>query len=45
MSLMGQSRRFEDVRDTSAFPPIADVRRKCRRVRKVVPMDVIVDLV
>ena len=41
----GHSRRFGDVRDTSAFPPIADARRKCRRVRKVVPMGVIAGLV
>jgi hypothetical protein len=31
----GQKRRFDDVRVTSAFPLIADVRWKGRQVRKV----------
>ena len=39
MSAVGQKRRFDDVRVTSAFPLIADVRRKDRRVRKVPCVD------
>src|ERR1700730_14291261 len=35
MSGWGQSRRFGDVRITSAFPLIADVRQKGWQVRKV----------
>jgi hypothetical protein len=34
MSLLGQSRRFGDVRVTSAFPLIADLRQRGRQVRK-----------
>src|SRR5712664_2677714 len=34
-SEMGYSRRFGDVRVTSAFPLIADVRQRGRQVRKV----------
>jgi len=36
----GQSRRFNDVRVTSALPLIADLRRKDRHVRKVPNSDV-----
>jgi hypothetical protein len=32
---LGQSRRFGDVRVTSVFPLIADVRQRGRQVRKV----------
>ena len=39
MSQMGQSRRFGDVRVTSAFPLIADVRQRGRQVRKVPTRD------
>src|SRR6266849_4028969 len=35
MTAPGQSRRFNDVRVTSALPLIADLRRKDRHVRKV----------
>jgi hypothetical protein len=35
MAAMGQSRRFDDVRATSALPLIADVRREDQQVRKV----------
>jgi hypothetical protein len=38
MSALGQSRRFNDVRVTSALPLIADLCRKDRHVRKV-PMN------
>jgi hypothetical protein len=34
-SAVGQTRRFDDVRVTSAFPLIADVRQKARQVRNV----------
>jgi len=36
---MGHSRRFGDVRVTSAFPLIADVRQKGRHVSKVPTTD------
>ena len=35
MSAMGQSRRFDDVRATSASPLITDLRQKDRHVRFV----------
>jgi hypothetical protein len=35
LSVMGQSRRFDDVRATSALPLITDLRRKDRHVRFV----------
>jgi hypothetical protein len=35
MSELGQTRRFDDVRVTSAFPLIADVRQKARQIRNV----------
>jgi hypothetical protein len=40
MSELGQSRRFGDVRVTSAFPLIADVRQRGRQVRKVPKSDI-----
>ena len=40
MSVAGQSRRFGDVRVTSALPLIADVRRENREVRKVPNLEV-----
>src|SRR6202048_5064946 len=35
MSVVGQSRRFGDVRATSALPPKADIHREVRHVRLV----------
>jgi 2-keto-3-deoxy-6-phosphogluconate aldolase len=36
MTALGHSRRFQDVRVTSAFPPIATAERTFRHVSKVV---------
>jgi hypothetical protein len=44
MSASGQSRRFDDVRATSALPLIADLPRNDRRFRKVPNSDVGVSL-
>jgi hypothetical protein len=32
MSQMGQQRRFRNVRDESAYPPLAALKRTCRVV-------------
>jgi hypothetical protein len=44
-SVVGQSRRFDDVRVTSALPLIADLRLKDRHVRLVPETDIGADLV
>jgi hypothetical protein len=41
MTGLGQSRRFDDVRVTSALPLIADLRRKDRHVRNVPISDIV----
>jgi len=41
MSPLGESRRFGDVRATSALFLIADVRREDRQVRKVPRADIV----
>ena len=40
MSELGQSRRFDDVRVISAFPPIATKERTSRDVSNVPPSDI-----